>query len=588
MAMRLNWSIVRIIRILTVLIILLVITNLFAVIVIGSINHSVEANDRQSSEYLQEINKYILLVRDSGLNISSEIINQYTVLQQFRSTLDKRLTAGNTLEYPAYSTEAEKSNYYETIKTEAQLIRQNLSAFIDTSYNKFSITLAICVTASVLILLFTFFARFADYRFKGELNKGLAHLNDVLAYKKDIPVYDEGSSHIKEIQNLKDSFSRMESDILYDRKLIDTGFHGNLDLFMMDLFSNIRSRMPCDRIALAFIDSAGMCTAETAITSYNNTFLQPGFRVPVSETSLPAVVKDKNVRKINDLRKYAKHKKGSVSNATNLILKEGLQSSLTAPMIFDDKCLGFFFVSSSEKNAYNNEMENYISRVINILKQKFYIEFILQQVIAETSNAFVDLMEEKDNETSSHILRMSQYSYIIARSYHDSIKPLLPRFMREILWFAPLHDIGKVGIPDAILLKEGPLSDEQMKIMKGHVDIGLRVLEKMNVKIMNIVSSPLMRTGVEIISGHHEKFDGTGYPEGRKGRDIPLAGRIVAVADVFDALTSRRPYKEAFSIEKAVDIIENDMKNSFDPEVLKAFKLGLNEIKKVYDELKEI
>ena len=124
--------------------------------------------------------------------------------------------------------------------------------------------------------------------------------------------------------------------------------------------------------------------------------------------------------------------------------------------------------------------------------------------------------------------------------------------------------------------------------MRRHVDSGISVIRKMNEKMQKIVSTPLMQTAVDIIAGHHEKFDGSGYPRGISGEDIPLAGRIVAMADVFDALTSKRPYKEAFSIETALSIIEGDMKNSFDPEVVSAFKLALPEVRRVYSALKEV
>jgi response regulator RpfG family c-di-GMP phosphodiesterase len=231
---------------------------------------------------------------------------------------------------------------------------------------------------------------------------------------------------------------------------------------------------------------------------------------------------------------------------------------------------------------------NYAIRELNFLKQKIYIEFLIQEVISETSNAFAGLMEEKDNETSTHILRMSRYSYIIARAYHENIETLSPRFMREILWYAPLHDIGKIGTPDSILLKEGPLTEDEMSIMKEHVNIGKRVIKKMNKRLFEIISAPVMKTAVEIIAGHHEKYNGRGYPLGLSGNNIPLAGRIVSFADVFDALTSKRPYKPAYSIEEAIKIIEGPMRDSFDPLVLKSFKLCLPEITEIYNKYKEV
>jgi putative two-component system response regulator len=153
---------------------------------------------------------------------------------------------------------------------------------------------------------------------------------------------------------------------------------------------------------------------------------------------------------------------------------------------------------------------------------------------------------------------MSQYAAAIAQKMG-----LAHKAVETILYAAPMHDIGKIGIPDKILLKPGKLDAQEWEIMKMHTVIGANILKGSKIGFV--------RMGAMIAMTHHEKWDGSGYPKGLKGRQIPLAGRIVPLADVFDALTSKRPYKEAFSIEKSYRIIEQGRGNHFDPDVVDAF-----------------
>ncbi len=163
--------------------------------------------------------------------------------------------------------------------------------------------------------------------------------------------------------------------------------------------------------------------------------------------------------------------------------------------------------------------------------------------------------EYKDNETGMHILRMSHYCRVLAKAlgYDDAAADLL-------FHAAPMHDVGKIGIPDAVLLKPGKLNEEEWAIMRNHTLIGERILGKQ--------PSRLLQLAARIARSHHEKWDGTGYPDGLAGTEIPHEVRIVTLADVFDALTSVRPYKEAWPIEKAVDYIYAQSGQHFDPEVV--------------------
>lgn len=182
--------------------------------------------------------------------------------------------------------------------------------------------------------------------------------------------------------------------------------------------------------------------------------------------------------------------------------------------------------------------------------------------------------EYRDPETGAHILRMAHYSQIIARELG------LPLADQELLLeAAPMHDIGKVGIADKILLKPGRLDPEEFEIMKQHAVFGYELLKGS--------SSRVLQAGAEIARGHHEKFDGSGYPTGAKGEDIPLFSRIVAVADVFDALTSERPYKKAWTIEAAVDFLHAGSGSHFDPACIKAFFQAWDDIMAVRERFQE-
>jgi putative two-component system response regulator len=182
--------------------------------------------------------------------------------------------------------------------------------------------------------------------------------------------------------------------------------------------------------------------------------------------------------------------------------------------------------------------------------------------------------EYKDEDTGLHIQRMSNYSALIAARLG-----LDPDEVNLILTSSPMHDVGKIGIPDDILLKPGKLDPDEWKIMKEHANIGGRILGAGNSDYMNM--------GTIIALSHHEKWDGSGYPSGLAGEDIPLPGRICAVADVFDALISKRPYKEAFPLDKALAIMKESRGSHFDPKLLDVFLESIDEVVEIIDKFKE-
>jgi response regulator RpfG family c-di-GMP phosphodiesterase len=182
--------------------------------------------------------------------------------------------------------------------------------------------------------------------------------------------------------------------------------------------------------------------------------------------------------------------------------------------------------------------------------------------------------EYRDDDTGKHVIRVGKFCRIIAESHG-----LSGEYLDLIEIAAPMHDVGKIGIPDNILLKPAKLTKGEFEQMKKHTLIGARILSDSKYAVFNMAK--------EISMTHHEKWDGTGYPNGLKGKDIPLTGRITAVADVFDALLSRRPYKDPNTWEDSLAVIDKENGIHFDPDVLASFHAKLDKIKKIYTEYQD-
>ena len=199
------------------------------------------------------------------------------------------------------------------------------------------------------------------------------------------------------------------------------------------------------------------------------------------------------------------------------------------------------------------------------INQQHSLERLVQERTRELEDTRVQIVrrlgraaEYRDNETGMHVIRMSHTSRLIALA-----AGIGERQANVLLDAAPMHDIGKIGIPDMVLLKPGKLDEEEWALMKTHARIGAEIIGEH--------SSELMKMARLVALNHHEKWDGSGYPNGTSGEDIPLEGRIVAIADVFDALTSHRPYKSAWSTEAAVEYMRGQAGISFDPRLLALF-----------------
>lgn len=215
---------------------------------------------------------------------------------------------------------------------------------------------------------------------------------------------------------------------------------------------------------------------------------------------------------------------------------------------------------------YRKDLETEVAARTEELKQAFEK---IKAASLETIYRLSKAAEYKDKDTGAHIQRMSLYSAALARRMG-----LDESTIESILYAAPMHDLGKIGIPDGILLKPTRLDAAEWEIMKLHSVIGAEILKGSDAEFI--------RMGETIALCHHEKWDGSGYPNGLKGIEIPIAGRIAAIADVFDALTSRRPYKKPFCMEHSLAVIKKGRGVHFDPDVADAFFAIKEEILTVF------
>lgn len=255
-------------------------------------------------------------------------------------------------------------------------------------------------------------------------------------------------------------------------------------------------------------------------------------------------------------------------------LRAGANDFLTKPLDAAELTLRVSNILTVKE--YQDELKVYKTELEEKVKART-VE--LDQTVRELAAAHLDTIyrlsraaEYKDEATGKHIRRIGLYSGIIAKEYG-----LGEEDIRVVTQAAPLHDVGKIGIPDEILLKQGKLTPEERAVMETHTFIGAEILGNS--------WDRYLQAGEVIAISHHEWFDGSGYPHGLAGEKIPLYGRIVALADVFDALTSTRPYKPAYDVDKSLAIMRHEAEHHFDPELVVAFERGLNEMVKIQEAL---
>jgi len=268
----------------------------------------------------------------------------------------------------------------------------------------------------------------------------------------------------------------------------------------------------------------------------------------------------------------------------------GFHASIFFPMSIKTDELVVLVFAADQIEAYQEEHIELLENIATQVGHAFDKTIGMESLVISAVEGLAKLAENRDPETGDHLVRMSLYSAIIAEQLSDSgpyQEQLSPAYVRDVFRFAPMHDIGKVGVPDSILLKPGRLDEDERKQMEIHPVTGAEVLRRCEEQVQ-LAGYSIFSVGIEIAEAHHEKFDGSGYPYQLAGDDIPLSARIVAAADVFDALTSKRPYKEAWDIDRAMELMREQAGLHFDPVVIEAFEQAMPRVLQVYQQHKHV
>jgi HD-GYP domain-containing protein (c-di-GMP phosphodiesterase class II) len=240
----------------------------------------------------------------------------------------------------------------------------------------------------------------------------------------------------------------------------------------------------------------------------------------------------------------------SSNRHTEWLKLRGYRSSLTVPLFLGSKLEGFLFFDSKRVRSFDPDMTEFLTLFSNLISQLYLLQLQVVRGIVGSVHIASGLARIRDLETGAHLDRMAAYSRLIALKLAQS-QPLSDEFIEYIFLFAPLHDVGKVGVPDSILLKPGRLDADEWVLMRRHVEIGESIVVQMGMDL-GLGDSMAFEIMRNIVACHHERGDGSGYPRGHLIADIPLEARIVAVADVYDALSNKRPYKKAWTEEAIV------------------------------------
>jgi HD-GYP domain-containing protein (c-di-GMP phosphodiesterase class II) len=266
--------------------------------------------------------------------------------------------------------------------------------------------------------------------------------------------------------------------------------------------------------------------------------------------SLSALAESGECRVINDIRAVLKPD----NEHSRWVLEQGYQSSLTVPMHLRGQFLGMIFFDSLDRDAFDARAQRDLIMQCNLVTLTLANARDAVRTVLASAEIATEFAHLRDYETGTHLDRMALYARLIARH-------IAPRYglsdetIEHIYLFAPLHDVGKIGIPDRILKKPGPLDEAEWAEMKTHVEKGVSLIERVIGKL-GVETQPDSQVMLNIVAGHHEMLDGSGYPKGLAGDAVPVEARIITVADIFDALVTRRCYKEPWTLDAAFEELE--------------------------------
>jgi len=406
---------------------------------------------------------------------------------------------------------------------------------------------------------------------------------------------EDKTRHLAELEKINEIISMLNSG-------------KSTDEIFSKLHVSLKRVIPFDGMVLTLLNETNtFLNIENIVFNQSNfyTFLRKNDRFFVSELSIKQLIDGEiGLLNVEDLGLYLKNNK--MHDVFNEINRNGINSILAVSLVLKNQIRGIIFFLSCHKSFFKNHHITFIRSIVGQIALSVQRAELMKEIENHSKNlekmvsqrteevlktqratifALSSLADARDSDTGDHLERIRNYSVLLMQLYQvfEDHPEINARILRDLYDSSVLHDIGKVGIPDDILLKKGFLTEEEFEVMKKHPVIGYDALKNAS---GDLGSDFFLNMAMDITMYHHERWDGNGYPSGLKGEDIPLCARIVSVADVYDALTSRRPYKEAFSHDKAIEIMQGET-GKYDPELFNLFVKNAEKFNKIRIEFSE-
>jgi HD-GYP domain-containing protein (c-di-GMP phosphodiesterase class II) len=339
-----------------------------------------------------------------------------------------------------------------------------------------------------------------------------------------------------------------------------------------------------DRISIALYDNQthslktfiASPITESPLKNYESTLAAESILSEVARNAIPRIV--------NDLRIYEDHD----SNHSHAIVGHGFASSYTYPMYRNKELAGFVFLNSFHNRYFRDRVLDQVEIFVRLITEMVMRDLAATHALVASMRTSISMVQTHDLETGAHLERMSRYSRLISRNLvMQGLEQLDDEQIEQIALFSPLHDVGKIGIPDRILQKPTPLDREERKIMNTHTVLGRQIVDDL-INNFGFEQIPYIDYLRNIAESHHEAMDGSGYPHGLCGPDISLEARIIAVSDIFDALTTHRPYKSPWSNEHAFAMLQLLSIDKLDKGCVKALANSPDEVAMIQQQFAEV
>lgn len=335
--------------------------------------------------------------------------------------------------------------------------------------------------------------------------------------------------------------------------------------------------LPIDRVAVATYDPEGD-VLHTFIASNDGENPLVRYDSRLSDApSLMEVRAKRAPRVVNDLGLFA----GGTHTHTQRISAEGFRASYTVPIFAGERFVGFVFFNSRQAGVFDESLLDQLDVIAHLVGGLVAHDMLAARMLAGALKTASDLVHSRDPETWGHLQRMARYVRLIAQQLADTGKlRMTDEAIERLFWYAPMHDIGKLAVPDAVLFKPARLSDDERSVMREHSSVGGEMIDRLihNFELGALQGIDSLR---DVALMHHEALDGSGYPRGLSHDEIPMMARIVAVADIFDALTSPRSYKKPWTVEEAVAELRRMAVAKLDPDCVEALVARLGDIEQI-------